>query len=76
LQQTRFFRLDPYVATCQSASRVSAIDLAVAMAVIYSIIMNEILASAIYTFTLEFVESEREIVSRKIRSIPMVMFEM
>ncbi len=41
-----------------------------AMALVYSLIMHEILARAVYTVTAEYVESESGIVGKKIRTIP------
>jgi membrane protein YdbS with pleckstrin-like domain len=41
-----------------------------AMALVYSLIMHEILARAVYTVTAEYVESESGIVGKKVRTIP------
>ena len=41
-----------------------------AMAVVYSVIMHEILAKAVYTVTAECVESESGIFGKKVRTIP------
>jgi uncharacterized membrane protein YdbT with pleckstrin-like domain len=41
-----------------------------AIAIVYSIIMHEILARAVYTVTSEYVESESGIVGKKLRTIP------
>jgi uncharacterized membrane protein YdbT with pleckstrin-like domain len=41
-----------------------------AMALVYSIIMHEILARAVYTVTPEYVESESGIIGKKVRTIP------
>lgn len=42
-----------------------------AMALVYSLIMHEILARAVYTITPDYVESESGIVGKKIRTMPM-----
>ena len=41
-----------------------------AMALVYSVIMHEILARAVYTVTAEYIESESGIVGQKVRTIP------
>lgn len=41
-----------------------------AMALVYAVIMHEILAKAVYTVTAEYIESESGIVGKKVRTIP------
>ncbi len=41
-----------------------------AMAVVYSVTMHEILARAVYTVTVEYIESESGILGKKVRTIP------